>query len=1073
LKSTNFVSGEFIFPQLIGGIILQIYKQLNNGIKIIEYTPDYAQAICDMWAKSGDDWGGDSGIRTPHQVVAEHSGAANFNVFLALDGDAVVGYCSFSRYYYDADTTYIPLLNVQSDYQGKGIGKALVLQCVERTIQLGYPRIDLFTWPGNTAAVPMYKKCGYLWEDRPNSTHLTNFIPTVLKLFPEFFAKADWYADSTRVIETKPDGEMVNEFECFGYSWAKDDETLAIGFERSGKRIRMVETQDYKIEFMAENHKLAFGLDYGCTFTVENKTGKPLHVKITGNNDEHIRFDYRLDENIAPGCHQYTCSFHVDTITEPQDIWRVLPCVRADVEIKGQIIPFGLGIETRFPLVVDIHDECHVSQVGMTKDCFINISSALPQGATVRFILPDNPVTGFAANTHTAQVDKRGKVSIKLAAKVLSIGYNPLPVSYDIVLEDGTSLSFEKPLHLTNYGLTQAFGFEKDTKWGIVNGPWHLQLDKDENEAYLKHVLGVDPDEISFAPPKFGKPYDDEFNLTKPAVSTYQNGPEMVMEAEFVSEKFPGMVITQLITLTASGLVSRRYRIENRGTSARDIMVNDPMWIPLGRDTHFHYNDKITTTKEGLSVDETVYGLEDIDPEKWTENWIFEANMHNPRGICWPAEYKPAIKWGNHLSFEIEISELAPGQVFETQPVTVAYGMFTKANDFRNYAMQTFNRKPMDMEYPLEVKTNGYNPFVTGQTLKVELINNRSSILEGDVRVDSSDGIFESQSQTNMDNGEATAGNTFELSLNISNGNANDKITGSMALAQLSLDFALFQKIYTRAIFFPSGHITQHMEGNVHIVSNGCITFKASPAYASALYSLTTGPVDAPVEWLESRYPNHEPYAWYNPFIGGIQMNPSGMNPLTAIKEKVSARFAQMPDNHGNLWQGICTTMTVTEFDRLKGAIYEHYYLTLPGLPLVCNFFRFINQTGVFKESTEGTIAFLRVADELKDVRIECTNPEMRRHSQRAGTAWQRAGFINILKLSGNRKENLYVFHGNKMDPGNNLALSDNKAVSVYVDHEVGVAHGDTYTSRPTFYLVTEKELPEGALDDLERIVFA
>ena len=1051
---------------------MQVYKQLKNGIKIIEYSPAYAQAICDMWAKSGDDWGGDSGIRTPKQIIDEHSVAANFNVYLALDGDAVVGYCSFARYYYDADTAYIPLLNVQSDYQGKGIGKALVLQCVERTIELGYPRIDLYTWPGNTAAVPLYKKCGYLWEDRPDSTHLTNFIPTVLKLFPDFFVKADWYTDSTRVIDVKPDGEKINEFECFGYSWAKGDETLVIGFERSGKRIRLVETQDYKVELMAENQKLSFGLDYDCSFVVENKSGKPLHIKIAGSNEENIKFDFKLDETIAPGRHEFKGRFHVGAIAEPQDVWRVHPCLRADVDINGHTIPFGLGIESRFPLAVELHDECQISQVGIAKDCYVNITSTLPQDATVRFILLDNPLADFSATAHTVQLQKRGKASIKLSAITKGIGYHPLPVTYEITLADGRKLSFEKPLHMINHDLVSAFGFEKDTESGIANGPWYLKLDKhDNNEVHLYHILGINHNGICFETPKFGKPYDDEFNLITPTVRTYQNGPEMVMEAEFVSAKFAGMVLIQLITLTASGVITRRNKIENRGAAPRSIFLNDPMWLPLSHDTKFHYNGKITTTKEGLYVDESTVGLEDADPEKWSENWIFEADQRNPRGICWPPHYNPTIKWGEHLSFEIETGDIAPGQNFETQPVIVAYNMFTRVNDFRNYAMRIFNRKPLDMEYPLEVKTNGYNPFVTSQTLRLELINNRSTVLEGEVRVDSPDDIFEPQSQTNLDDGEATTGNIFELPIALDAKNSN--IAGGMALARLTLDLAQYQKDYSRALFFPSGSITQRQDGDKLIVSNGCLTFKASAAYASVLYSLTTGPDDAPVEWLESRYPNHEPYAWFNPFIGGIQMIPDSMNPLTAIKEGIKASFVQKTDNHGNLWQGICTTLTVTEFEELKGAVYESYYLTLPGLPVLCNFIRFVNNTGVFKESVENTVIFPRAADNLTDVRIECTNPEMRRHNQRAGTQWRRAGFVNAIKLSGDRAESLYIFHGNKMATGsNNRSLSDSKVLTVRVSHEIGVAHGESYTSRPTFFLITGRDMPEGALDDLERVVF-
>jgi len=1044
---------------------MQVYKQLNNGIKIVEYEPHFAQGICEMWANSNDDWGGDSGIDTPQQVMDEHAGSSNFNVFLALDGDKVVGYCSFARYYYDANTAYIPLLNVRSDYQGKGIGKALVLLCVERTIELGYPRIDLYTWAGNTAAVPLYKKCGYLWEDRPDSTHLTNFIPTVLKLFPEFFAKANWYTDSTRVIDIKPDGEKVNEFECFGYSWAKDNETLAIGFERSGKRIRMVETQDYKIEFIAENHKVAFGLSYDCTFHVENKTGKPLKVKISGRNEENIAFDYQLDIEAAPGKHQYPSRFYVGEITEPQDVWRVHPCLRADVEIGGKTIPFGLGIETSFPLTVELHDECKVSQIGMMSDCYINIASNLSQDATVQFTLSANPLADFAVKTHSVQVAARGKDSIKIPTTTLGVGYHPLKVTYNITQKDGTSLSFTKSLHIINHGLSQAFYFEKDTNWGITNGPWYIMLDRQDNEMRLYHIMKHLGRDLDFDPPKLGKPYDDEFNLIKPVVRTHQDGPEMVMEVEHISGKFPGLVVIQKITLTSSGIITRSYRIENRGTIARNVMLSNPMLVPLGYNTYFCYKGKITAPMKDLSADGIPDSFDDIDPDAFSENWMFEADPCLPRGICWPLGSKPALKWGDYMTFEVDAGMMEPGQVFETEPFIAVYGIFNTANDFRNYARQIYNRKPLEMEYPQEVKLNNNNPFIANRETTFELINNRSTVLEGEIRVDSLDGMFASQCQVNEEEGEATEGNTFELSLS----DTHDGI----GLASLSLDLALYQKTYNRALFFPSGEITNSMEGDAYVVSNGRITFKASPVYANALFSLaTTGKDGTTYEWLDSRYPNHEPYAWWNPYIGGIQVYPSEMNPMTAIKENVTAGFVELPDNYGNKWSGICTTMTVSEFDELKGAIYETYYLTLPGLPLMCSFFKFINKTGVFKESTETTTAYLRIADELTDVYIDCINRENRHHRQRAGAAWQNADFVNVVKMSSTRPESFYVFHGSKLHPCKSSVKMDNKSIGAGAEHHIGVAHGETFISQPTFYLITERDLPEGTLDDLERIRF-
>ena len=71
---------------------------------------------------------------------------------------------AFSKYQYDENTLYIRLLNVRYDLHGMGHWKkALVCKCVERTKELGWPRLDLFTWLGNTKSLPLYKKMRILF----------------------------------------------------------------------------------------------------------------------------------------------------------------------------------------------------------------------------------------------------------------------------------------------------------------------------------------------------------------------------------------------------------------------------------------------------------------------------------------------------------------------------------------------------------------------------------------------------------------------------------------------------------------------------------------------------------------------------------------------------------------------------------------------------------------------------------------------------------------------------------------------------------------------------------------------
>lgn len=144
-------------------------------IKIVEYSHDLAAAVAEMWNHSRQGWGGGNDITTEENVRQQEENSINLNTYLAMEGDQVVGYCGLSEYREDQGALYIALLNVRDDYHGKKIGKQLVLKAIERTIQLKWPRLDLYTWAGNTKAVPLYKKCGFFWEERDDTVHLMNF----------------------------------------------------------------------------------------------------------------------------------------------------------------------------------------------------------------------------------------------------------------------------------------------------------------------------------------------------------------------------------------------------------------------------------------------------------------------------------------------------------------------------------------------------------------------------------------------------------------------------------------------------------------------------------------------------------------------------------------------------------------------------------------------------------------------------------------------------------------------------------------------------------------------------------
>jgi RimJ/RimL family protein N-acetyltransferase len=190
-----------------------------EGLNLVQYDSSYAKAIAEMWKKSSEGWNGGFADATEESVLKELEASTSINIYLAEKEGEILGLCDFSQYLEDEGALYIKLLNVRYDCHGQGIGRTMVCKSIIRTEELGWPRLDLYTWPGNTKSIPLYKRCGFFLEDRDDTTHLMNFIPYVLgtEAVKEYFKYIDWYGDLKRTIDMEPDGREENGFDYYEY----------------------------------------------------------------------------------------------------------------------------------------------------------------------------------------------------------------------------------------------------------------------------------------------------------------------------------------------------------------------------------------------------------------------------------------------------------------------------------------------------------------------------------------------------------------------------------------------------------------------------------------------------------------------------------------------------------------------------------------------------------------------------------------------------------------------------------------------------------------------------------------
>ena len=1039
---------------------MKVYKTLPDGTEIVEYEDSLAQAVADMWNKSGEGWGGsfDTGIYTAERVISKRASGVFFNVYIAMKDGEALGYCSFNRYYKDADTAYVHLLNVRPDYHGKGLGKELVLMCVNETIARGMPRVDIHTWPGNTKAVPMYKKCGFQWEDRADTTHLSNFIPTVLSTEPvkDFFKTADWYADSTRKIEIKPDGRKINRFELYEYEWEKSNEYLRVGFEKTGRRINLIETNDYLVEMTAENHDLAFGLSYSCSFYVKNKTGKELNVSITAKDNDVISFKGSWGGKVE-GDAAFDGTFFVNAITEAQDDMRVHPCVLADVCINGKTAEFGLGIEPKFPVTVSLGRNRRVAKPGVSEDIYINIKNGLSSDSKVSFTLPQNPLLQFEQNEFDIRLHGGKDASVKTTALVLDCGYSGLPVTCTLAMDAGEIIELARPLHIVNQGVSGQFGFETDEFYGAANGLWRLIHNKKNNEVRFDRL--IESGFCVFMISQLGKPYDDEFNIMKPSdVRVSQDGAFIRLEADYISGKFTGAKLTEIYEFDSAGSLYRRHRVANIGNSEIDLSVMAQFWSNAGKRAVYPYDGGIHEVADKMN-----FGYDTLDKEKFDENWVFDAGSRCPTGIYWPVQYKPDFRWGDLLVFEFSTGTLSLGQSFETDSIVYMCDVFKNFRDFRNYVLGVYEDQTPLTHNHLEYLANGGNPVLTSDVLELVVRNNRQNIRNGHVSVSSPDGIFAKEQQVNPKD-ELRENNTFLAAVAVEH-------TG-IGLADFSLHLSGYEVDIRRALMITDGSVIKNEEKDGTLsVENGKLSFKVSPGFSDAMYSLQY----ESNEWLFSGFPSLDPYAWWNPFIGGIKTQLQRMGNTFVVREKITASFTSEADNFGNIWSGIRSDVYIEQFEEYKGIHYSQYYLTLPGVPVLCHFLRMENGTGRYMDAELFSMIMLAGKDSLTELCADMMDGSI--HCKvRPGSVDEEYAYDRLVTITREgespRPEKLYIYKDSERDNGSHCIGMDDSIVYCDFNMKKSVPDGGSYTTMPIFCILSEKELAMDDLEGLRRTVF-
>lgn len=921
-------------------------------LKIVEYQDMYAAKLADMWNKSSENWGGYDTIKTEQDVINEARNSGDLNVYLAIDNEEIAGYCSFSEYRQDEGASYIPLLNVRPDYHGKKIGKELVLKAVDRAIDSEWPRLDLYTWPGNTKAVPLYKKCGFFWEDRDDTTHLMNFIPNVLKTeaVKEYFEVLDWYKDSKREIEVKRDGRKENGFEYFGYSWEKDNIVLNMEYERKGRGLRLIETNDYIIKAKVKEQKLVFGKNYKVYYEIKNKSGKNLDVEINGCDDKNIKFSLNEKINVTDS-KVIEGEFFLGEIKEEQSIWRTHPCVSAHILINGKKAEFKVGIEPKFPIKLKMIVPDKLKFLNKISKGYIDIENSFNEDINIKFKLKNTQNIEFINENIDIFIKGKERASIEVEYKLNNYGFYEEDIDLFINLKDD-EIKYTKKITSAFKGMHGKFYGEDEEYWMIFNGTYSVKLYKFDNDMEISNYNHSHYESV-FLFPKLGMPYSLEFSKEKPENVEYMIEDEaVIMKAIYNSKDFNNIKLISVIKLYSNGNLENYYEVHNvsEAETSKDIYLSGNVYHNIS-DSYIPYDGKIIKIKGSDGSDISYW-----DPDKINENWLYSEGKLVNRGITWGNDFK--LDFNNwYMSMSTNLGKIKGNDFIKTDSILLSWGSFNSWKEFRAFANSNNYLKDINPIEDLQFEVNNGNPFIKDE-IKFNIKDYKKCNLEGKIKIKSEyDTIDKIKKEIETDNNE--------VNINIK----NNKSKHSLDIIKIKLDLKSKKLTKRKAVFNVGGNaieIKKYKENDLDIyeVDNGNIKIKASPDFSNCLYSIQYNEN----EWLDNSYPTPKPNAWWNPWSGGISFKPERLSYESALKEKREAEFVKMKDNYGNDWEGLKLSLIITENEKYKGLTINQYYLMLPNVPVLLTTTEIEQNTGkYFNEEKFVREVFVKSSNKLTD----------------------------------------------------------------------------------------------------------
>jgi len=913
-----------------------------------------AELLADMWNRSDQAWPGGwtGGVPlTAERILRDEMTQDCYGRWVVEHKGEIIGFISLLADPKQAERASVGLLNARPDHHGKGVGKRLLRTAIDAAIEGGFDEVELYTWPGNLKAVPLYKKMGFFWLPE-TSVEMQNFIPSIIRmpLLADFFQDRDWYQIQQRDLTVAEDVERWHGVRVFRYRFVADGRSIEVVVDRLARMTTAVETDKlYVAAWVGEEHLPALQ-EQTLHYEFRAKADAPVAVSLLADGESGVPVSTQ-DSFEVSGRHTVEVPFRL-----PADLERKKPGepphrILSTVTVDGVSLKLGTAVHMRDP--VEIGSSTWGLPVGKRTAVRVKLRNRLPFPAGGSVWISSPPELQRSDERLSFRMSRGGWTDVSLSLEASRRGTFPLEAQVEFSQDSaGRLASGQTPPHAPRG--------RRHTLWvrafspgafAVSDDKWERRVTAESDRLLVQFwrvggrmefrdkVLGRGLFNVYM--PEIGPPFGTFSPLPRVYDTEVENlGGSVHLVTHSRPDRWPGLTLERTAVISP-GVLELRHRLLNAANRARKVQVRVRSYGYLGA-------GKLTLPDaDGLIQHERTGwgdwpGWSEIERRsaEFPESWVAAEEDGAVVGTVWQGDGLVSPDHGGGARMTYDAVTVPPGGAVQLPVMWLVAGAgdyrtvrSVWASRLRQEPLLTARERRPDLRDVLRGGLHKKPMLMTraSHRTRVELVSERKRELSGEAHLSLPRGVQLRDGARQMRFQVAGLRKGKPARRNLSIKASADCPTAGVGELRLSAK--------RREHVFPVPVVILRKRGeklklrhddDTVTVDNGWLRFKVSAQHAGSIVSLQREDRDL----LTSSYPNPRAYHWMNPWYGGIRAGAGSDWDRRFRQVRSRIESVDVEGQEGIRWRGAAVAVTALHED-LKWLRYEAQYLTTAGSNLI------------------------------------------------------------------------------------------------------------------------------------------